>query len=88
LLLWDIHTGQVYSPPLTGHTDWVTDVTFNADGQQLASVGRDARLWIWEISPKAWQVAACRISNRNFTPQEWQAAFGNTPYRETCAMKK
>ncbi len=88
LLLWDVQTGQPYSPPLTGHTDWVTDIAFSVDGQQLTSVGRDARLWIWEVRPEAWQLAACRMSNRNFTPQEWQAAFGDTPYRETCNIKK
>jgi hypothetical protein len=27
---------------------------------------------------------ACRTAGRNFTPKEWQEAFGKEPYHQTC----
>jgi WD40 repeat protein len=43
--LWDARTGAEVAS-MAGHTSWVRDVAFSADGTLLASVGADAvRIW-------------------------------------------
>ena len=34
--------------------------------------------------PAAWQAHACAVAGRNFTGDEWAAAFPDRAYRETC----
>jgi hypothetical protein len=31
-----------------------------------------------------WSAFACAVADRNLSEQEWQAVFGDQPYRETC----
>lgn len=47
---------------LTGHKDWVRNVTFNSDGSKLLSCGDDGKMVLWDISDmaspkkqKSWQ---------------------------------
>ena len=37
---------------LADHTDWVTEVAFSPDGQQLASSSRDGTVRIWNLKTK------------------------------------
>ena len=43
-------SGQQIGPPLTGHTDTVTDVQFSADMRELLSVGIDGTLRTWDAT--------------------------------------
>jgi WD40 repeat protein len=83
ITLWDVATRQRLGPPLTWHTEVVQSVIFSADGKRLASGGKD-RIMLWDVSEESWQARACRIVNRNLTPEEWRQFLGEEPYRETC----
>jgi hypothetical protein len=39
---------------------------------------------LWAISPTPWQEQACRLANRNLTPDEWQQYLVNLPYAKSC----
>ncbi len=40
---------------------------------------------VWDLDPKHWVIAACKVVGRNLTRQEWETNIGNlSPYRRTC----
>jgi WD40 repeat protein len=65
--LWDIKTGQMACPPLTGHTGDVWSVAFNKDGNQMVSGSRDNTIKIWDIRRAGEQVDAEAITLRGHT---------------------
>ena len=46
--LWDARSGSKRSS-LTGHTNYVNDLTFSPDGTLLASAGSDGSIRIWDV---------------------------------------
>ncbi len=74
-MLWDVATGTPIGRPLRGHTGPVWSLTFRPDGEQLASGGEDGTR-LWELGFAAWRERACRIANRNLTPEEWDLYLG------------
>jgi WD40 repeat protein/serine/threonine protein kinase len=48
LLLWDIKTGE--SQRLAAHTARVRDAAFSPEGNQLASVGEDGAVFLWNLT--------------------------------------
>jgi WD40 repeat protein len=79
--VWDVRARELIGEPIYGHTDWVNNVAFSADGQTLASGSRDGTIILWHVS---WQEQACRIAGRNFTWEEWQRYLPDRPYELTC----
>jgi WD40 repeat protein len=45
--LWDTRTGECIHVLMGGHRDWVRAVAYRPDGQQLASVGDDGAIRLW-----------------------------------------
>ena len=45
-----IRTGQL-KKTLTGHTSWVTDISFSADGKTLSSLSFDGTVLLWDLTP-------------------------------------
>jgi WD40 repeat protein/serine/threonine protein kinase len=84
VILWDVTTHQQIGQPLARHTNWVQGLAFSPDGRILVSGGRDTRVVLWKVNLESWTEAACRIANRNLSPQEWARYFGDEPYRATC----
>ena len=48
--LWDANTGSPLRT-LTGHTAWVSSVSFSPDGNTLASGSPDGTVLLWELAP-------------------------------------
>ncbi|TKJ34460.1 MAG: hypothetical protein CEE38_18110 [Planctomycetes bacterium B3_Pla] len=40
-------------PPLTGHGDWVTSLTFSANGERLVSSSGDNTIRVWDMNSRA-----------------------------------
>jgi len=84
IILWDVTTRQPVGPPLTGQTRVVYSLAFSGDGRTLASGDNDGQIILWDVDTRSWQARACRIANRNLTPEEWATYLGSEPYRKTC----
>ncbi|MDX3800643.1 hypothetical protein [Streptomyces sp. AK04-3B] len=47
--LWDLDTGELLAPPLTGHTSEVrTGATGTLDGRPVVVAGGDRTVWVWD----------------------------------------
>ena len=56
--LWDANPdsetfGQLFVPPLEGHTKTVNTIAFSPDGQTLASGGDDLSVILWDVNQKS-----------------------------------
>ncbi len=49
IILWDMTTLQQIGLPISGHTDYITQVTFSPDGTILASTGHDNVVILWNV---------------------------------------
>ncbi|MFN8412511.1 MAG: TIR domain-containing protein [Anaerolineales bacterium] len=89
--------GNVYVlDPLTGgeiskirHVDSVNDLSFSADGSQLATVSlRSIQLWdiqqMTSLMAEDIVATACARLTQNFDAAQWTSFFGDTPYRKMC----
>lgn len=82
--------------PITGseltkirHVDAVNDLSFSADGTQLATASLRA-VQFWDIQQMVDSAvedivgAACARLTKNFEPAQWDAFFSPQPYRKMC----
>ena len=81
--LWDVKTHELLGT-LSAHQKAVKSVVFSPQKGVMASVGEDDSIVFWQVDFEGWSSRACRIANRNLTPNEWGTYFGNRPYRKTC----
>jgi WD40 repeat protein len=56
------------------------------DGHTLVVAYEDGSVISLETDPAAWEAHACAVAGRNFTDDEWSAAFPDREYRETCVQ--
>ncbi|MGH3481800.1 MAG: WD40 repeat domain-containing protein [Nocardioidaceae bacterium] len=54
------------------------------DGHTLVLAYEDGSVISFETDPAAWETHACAVAGRNFTDDEWTAAFPDRDYRKTC----
>lgn len=83
-ILWDVVNGQRIGEPLSGWLRSVRALAFRADGSQLLGSDIRGNVLIWDLRTEAWRLQACRIANRNFSPQEWRQFLGDLPYEAAC----
>jgi WD40 repeat protein len=84
IFLWNVATRQLIGQPLLRQEDSVKDIAVSPDGRWLASGGFDKALVLWEMKLEYWIAGACRVANRNLTPEEWEQYFSGQPYNKTC----
>jgi WD40 repeat protein/tetratricopeptide (TPR) repeat protein len=88
LMFWDLRNPA--SPEQgyllrTGTTSDIERVAYSPDGGMLVSTSWNDGAFAWDVSERSWMDRACGIAGRNLTQEEWQRAFGDQPYRLTCA---
>lgn len=81
--LWDVETHELLGT-LGAQQKEIKSVVFSPRGGMLASVGEEDSIVFWQVDFEEWSSLACRIANRNLTPQEWSTYLGNRSYRKTC----
>jgi WD40 repeat protein len=81
--LWDAKTHELVGI-LAAQQQAVQGVVFSPREGILASVGEDNSIIFWDADVDGWTSEACRIANRNLTPQEWSTYIGSRAYRKTC----
>ena len=57
---------------------------FTPDGSKVVVTDDTGRVWLFPASLKAWEAAACRVANRNFTRAEWRQLVGGRSYSNVC----
>ncbi len=83
--LWDVARGESYAQVGVRQEYEVSALFFSPDGASLTSIAVDGSAQRWNVDLAAWHELACRIANRNLTPEEWSEHLPEgEPYRETC----
>jgi WD40 repeat protein len=82
LVLWDVPSRRPLGL-LGAHKGPVgRKLAFSADGKVLLSADHES-VYVWELSPEAWEARTRRLVNRNLTPEEWRLYLPDRPYRKT-----
>jgi WD40 repeat protein len=81
LSYWDGRTGA--------HLGTVTvagegDVGFSQHNQRLLFAGDDGSVLTWDLDPRSWIAAACRLAGRTLTEQEWRTYLPDRPFEPVC----
>ena len=83
--LWDTATQQEVGTPMTAGTQPVYAVAFSPDGTMLATAGGDGRAREWDVAfPARLQAAACAITDRSLTRQQWADYATGQPFQQVC----
>ncbi|NJL95090.1 MAG: WD40 repeat domain-containing protein [Anaerolineae bacterium] len=68
--LWDVASGQALGGPFVGFSDWVMQLRFVTEPPSVVAGMLDGSLVQLDFAVEAWVGRACRIANREFTPEE------------------
>ncbi len=84
--LWDVARGESFAQVGVRQEYEVSALFFSPDGSALISIAVDGSVQRWNVDLEEWHELACRIANRNLTPEEWSEYLPeDEPYRETCS---
>jgi WD40 repeat protein len=83
--LWDGTNGASIAGMRVGEQQSPATAVLPPDGQTAIVATGDGAVYRLPTGFDQWTAFACAIAGRNLTPVEWQTAFGNDPYRNTCA---
>lgn len=86
--IYDIASGVAVGDPIDIPDDQINAIALRPDGLELAVGGsRAVGPEVWDLDPRHWIDAACRVAGRNLTHAEWESNIGALrPYRLTCAQ--
>ncbi|WP_457254517.1 nSTAND1 domain-containing NTPase [Pedococcus sp. P5_B7] len=82
LSYWDGRTGTYLGSATVGVAG---DPSFSADGKRLLFAGADGSVRSWDLDPRSWVAAACRLAGRPLTEQEWHNYLPDRPFVPVCA---
>ena len=85
-IIYDVATRRPLADPLFAPSvhETIAGAAFSPDGRQLMLVDRRQQLFVLDGGFDAWATRACRIVNRNLTPEEWSRYIGDPPIVTTC----
>jgi WD40 repeat protein len=90
VILWDLSPSdgavRMMGSPFAGHQGFVNSVAFSQDGEWLASGDENGLIITWDVGLKSWRNAACQITNRDMTNDEWVQYLGVFEYHATCSL--
>ena len=78
---WDGRTGR-YLGSVTVPADG--DADFSDDGRHLLFAGEDGSVLTWDLDPRSWTAAACRLAGRDLSEAEWRTYLPSRPFARTC----
>ena len=79
---WDGRTGR-YLGTVTVPADG--DADFSDDGRRLLFAGEDGSVLTWDLDPRSWTAAACRLAGRDrLTEAEWRTYLPSRPFARIC----
>jgi WD40 repeat protein len=92
-VLWDLADAgepRRLGPPITAHTGPVNGVAFSRDGSRLLTAGGDGQVDVWDLAAlnhtrERPLDAACAVTARGLTRDEWGSYVPGLDYRDTCA---
>jgi DNA-binding SARP family transcriptional activator/WD40 repeat protein len=79
---WDGRTGAFLG---TVTVDYDGFPAFSKDDRQLVFAGITGSVLTWQLDPRSWVAAACRLAGRPLTEQEWHNYLPNRPFQRICA---
>jgi hypothetical protein len=59
--------------------------SFSKDNTQLLFAGAGGSVLTWNLDPRSWLAAACRLAGRSLTEQEWRNYLPDRPFVPVCA---
>ena len=87
VILWDGRTGEPLVEVPLGKPGSTTIATFLPDGHTLIVATTDYEVFTIDTRLETWIDRACAIAGRDLTTTEWEQAFGDRPYHETCPVE-
>jgi len=75
IILWDLTGQPSIGQTLTGHSDWISMVSFSPDGRTLASSSYDSTIIVWDVAT-GQPIAQPIVGHYSPVPYEY---FINTP---------
>ncbi len=82
--LWDGNTGAPIAGVQVGEKQSPAVAALPPDGQAAIVATGDGAVYRLPTGFDQWTAFACAVAGRNLTTVEWQAVFGDEPYRDTC----
>ena len=82
-MLWDAVTWRPYGKPLADNHGWGV-LGFSADSDRLRVLYEDHTLLDMSVREDDWIATACRLANRDLTPEESAVIRPGAPLRSTC----
>jgi hypothetical protein len=88
LRLFDVATRREIGPPFqlanAGDVNTFPYAAFTPDGRKVVLTDVTGRVWLFPATLEAWEDAACRVANRNFTRAEWRQFVSGRSYSRVC----
>ena len=84
--LWNGATGALIGSVVPGAPDAVLSAAFVGDTSIVRAAASDGSVYTWNTDPDSWVEFACAVAGRNLSMEEWQDAFADRPYQETCRV--